>query len=107
MLRLCRNVKWPLLGVTTVAVLVATYEQLRITYWPGLPPLDPDDSAYWAFRLSVFAMSLILSMRLGRAYDRWCELAPRGRSRDWQRKGAGHAGKEGRGRAHPAAQPRP
>ena len=57
----------------TVACLILMWEQLRISYYPGLPSFDPQNSAYWGFRLSAFAMSLILSLRLGRAYDRWCE----------------------------------
>lgn len=102
-MRLCRNVKWPLLGVMTIALMTAVYEQLRFSYWPGMPDLDSNDSGYLAFRLSVFALSLILSMRLGRAYDRWCGLggsrmAQRGLAAQGGRAGhAGHAGMEGSG----------
>ena len=60
------------MGCMAVACLVLGYGTLRKEHpdW-GLPKLDPGNVTYNIFRLSVFAMSMVLSVRLGRGYDRW------------------------------------
>lgn len=65
------NIKWPLGMVMLVAVAMATWEQLRATCCPKLPAFDATNVSYNCFRLSSFAMSLLLAFRLRSCYDRW------------------------------------
>lgn len=65
------NIKLPLSMCMLCAILVTLWAQLRISCCPGLPSLDPQNVTYNVFRLASFAMSLILSLRISRAYDRW------------------------------------
>ncbi|KAL4425530.1 hypothetical protein ABPG75_009546 [Micractinium tetrahymenae] len=65
------NIKLPLSMCMLCAVLITLWDQLRLTCCPGLPSFDPQNVTYNVFRLASFAMSLILSLRISRAYDRW------------------------------------
>lgn len=65
------NLRLPLALVMLVSAGMAVYEYCRTTLGWGLPELDRNDIMYDTFRLASFAMALLLSLRVGRTYDRW------------------------------------
>ncbi len=93
------NIKWPFLGIMLVAVAVNLWEYagqipagrhgnrccfilhlaskplvpLAAVYYHGFPLVDEHGVLQNSFRLTSFAMSLLLAFRLNRTYDRWKE----------------------------------
>jgi predicted membrane chloride channel (bestrophin family) len=60
------NIKWQLLGVLAVALSIQT-EWARET----VDHINQRSLADKAFRYSSFTMSLLLSFRINKAYERW------------------------------------
>ncbi|KAL4425523.1 hypothetical protein ABPG75_009539 [Micractinium tetrahymenae] len=65
------NIKLPLFFCMLVAALSIMWEELKARPFPFLPSIDPEHTVLRAWRRSAFVISLVLSLRISRGYDRW------------------------------------
>ena len=61
--------------VVAVGVMVmhdSSAQQSQLEGSPTVFPLDPEGVTLKCYRTVMFSLSLILSQRIARGYDRWC-----------------------------------
>ena len=65
------NIKWPLLAIMVEASALAIWQVYHDSGDTGLPTIDHVNLTKDLFRMSSFAMSLLLAFRVQRSYERW------------------------------------
>lgn len=64
------NIKWPFLAVALEVLIICVWQNYYEEIFPDWKIMDKDKVLQTNFRLSSFAMSLLLAFRINRTYGR-------------------------------------